>query len=210
MMTFLKLVDAECQATGIELHLTPTDSVYMATNAAKCAGFFDDKSMRLACAMGRPDWAEILAHEFSHLQQWKLGMFPVGEKDPTDILEEWYAGEDFTKDQVDAAFRFVIACELDAEKRAVGYICQYRLSTNIPEYISCANGYVVLHLYAQKHRKWPEAPEWGGALPRERMLDLDELKLTKELEALIQKAQPGTSGRRRPKKRVPSPIDFGS
>jgi hypothetical protein len=212
MMNFIQLVNAECQAHGVELHLPATETVYMPTNAAKCAGFFDGKNKRLACAMARADWIEILAHEFSHFQQWKEGLFPIGNSDPCDLLEEWYSGKEYTKEQVEAAIVFVMSCELDAEKRAVGYICQYGLSTNISEYISCANGYVLLHLYAQKHRKWPEAPEWGDSLPRDRMLDLDEVKLTKELEALILKAQPAAQKKaaRAKKKETPKEIDFGA
>ena len=53
----------------------------------RCSGWFDEENKELVVAINRPDWIEILAHEYSHLTQWveQIKVWKQAEK-------EWIAG----------------------------------------------------------------------------------------------------------------------
>lgn len=189
ILDFVDLVKTTCLATDIEVHLVVAEEVYMPRNGVGVAGYFDDRTRVLAAAVGRIDWPEILAHEFSHVLQYQDGLFRVEEDSPYDDLEDWYAGVDLPPERVRECIQFAMACEHDAERRTIGMLCHYRLSQDIPAYIRDANGYVLSHLYAQKHRKWPKAPEWGVVLPSDALTPLHEVRLTSKLERLIRSGQ---------------------
>lgn len=190
MIDFVVLVRNACLENGIELLLSHGDVVYMPRKGVPVAGYFDERGKVLAVAAGRSDWLQILAHEFSHLQQYVEGLFLIDGIDPYDELEDWYCGKDLPLDHVAKCIDFAMACEHDAERRTVGLLCQYGMSSNdIKEYIRDANGYVLRHLYAKKHRKWPNTPEWGESLSNEEITSLKEVTLTRTLERLIKEAQ---------------------
>lgn len=189
ILDFVDLVKTTCLAADIEAHLVVADEVYMPRNGVGVAGYFDDRTRVLAVAVGRVDWTEILAHEFSHVLQYQEGLFGVGEDSPYDTLEEWYAGTDVPAERVQECIQFAMACEHDAERRTIGMLCRYNLSRDIPAYILDANGYVLSHLYAKKHRKWPRSPDWTGALTSDALTPLHEVRLTTKLERLIRSVQ---------------------
>ncbi len=206
MYEFLKQVAAECEKQDVKLILSPDQWVYTSGTAARCLGFFDNEE--LVVATGSPGWAGILAHEFGHFQQFSEGLFKQpedGGPDYYDLLEDWYAGRDTgttrkAQKRLQAAFDFVMACELDAERRAVGLISRHRLVVSMPDYIARANGYIVSHLWAQKHQAWPFVPPaWAKLVPTDRMWSMSEVILTPELEDAITRAQ-----------QVPKKVDFGA
>lgn len=191
-MEFLKLVDSECEKQGIRLVLSPESWVYMLNNAARCRGFFDPEGT-LAVATGCTAWAGVLAHEFGHLEQHREGLFPEREDDID--LEAWYAGKTFPLKKVALAIHHAMDCELDAECRAVGYISKYQLVSDMGEYIARANGYLVCHQWAFKHRRWPFGYiDWMSVpgVPSDRLWTLDEVLMTPEIEQKISEAQEKT------------------
>jgi len=153
------------------------------------AGYFDEKARILAVGAGRSDWIEILAHEFAHLEQYVAGEFLIVGPDPYDDLEDWYVGKDLPQERLDECFALAMACEHDAERRAVGTLSRWGLCHDIKDYIRNANAYVLKHLYAKRHRHWPVSPEWGEHLSNEEITPLDEVVLTRSLERLIKSAQ---------------------
>lgn len=196
MMEFLKHVETECVKKNVRLVLSPDPYVYTMKDAARCRGFYDEDGT-LAVATGAVDWPGILAHEFGHFEQYNEGLFNADSLsfEPYGVLEEWYAGKKHSEKKIGKAFDWVMECELDAERRAVGYISRYQLVSDLGAYIARANGYIVSHLWARKHRQWPHLPiDWKGLsakqlVPNNRIWNRDEVVLTPELEAEINAAQ---------------------
>lgn len=191
---FIEHVIETCKGAGIELILSPSESVYTVEGAA-CCGFFDDKQRTLACAVGHDGWLTTLAHEFAHLCQSLEGLFlptDFGPIEPYALLDRWYAGEDFPADEVERAVVTCIECELDAERRALALMSRHNLLHDMSDYISNANGYALCYLWSHENRRWPDPVEWGGSrlVPRNRILAASELKLTKAKNAFIKKGQP--------------------
>lgn len=191
MMEFLEKVKETCEEQNVRLMLAPQEYVYTTTDAAMCRGFYDGET--LSVATGSPDWAGVLAHEYGHLEQSVEGLFDTSKVNHYEVLEQWWQGKKkYSAAKIAKATRFVLACELDAERRAVGYISQYQLVSDLAAYISRANGYAVSYLWAEKHKKWPAiAVSWASLklVPDNRVWTKDEVVLTEAIEEAISKAQ---------------------
>lgn len=191
MMQFLKKVEETCEEQNVRLMLSPQEYVYTTTDAAMCRGFYDGDT--LTVATGAPDWAGVLAHEYGHMEQDVEGLFDTSKLNHYDILEQWWQGKKkYTPGKISKAIKFVVACELDAERRAVGYISQYQLVTDLSAYIARANGYAVSYLWAEKHKRWPSVKvDWAALklVPENRVWTKDEVTLTEAIEEAITAAQ---------------------
>ena len=69
---FIKWVKQQCRKYGVKVKLKNVSYLRLSGNI-RCSGYFDDAdtdSPTLVVAMNRPDWIEILAHEYCHLTQW--------------------------------------------------------------------------------------------------------------------------------------------
>lgn len=147
-------VAAECAAAGIKFELRNTGTVF----DRNTVGFFSESDRELVVAAKDSEFEHTICHEFSHLKQWKEGIF--------DCEEEYASWEDWLKGEVsldpatviDLA-RTVAICELDCEKRAVKLLEQFGLlsAAKKREYVRRANCYVLMHEIARQKGRWSVA-----------------------------------------------------
>ena len=104
-------------------------------------------------SINRPDWIEILAHEYSHLTQWveQIKVWKQAEKS-LGIVWEWLDGENHRN--ISKHISVARDLELDNEKRSVNVIKTFQLNVNIDEYIRKANAYVIFYNWMRKTRRW--------------------------------------------------------
>jgi len=149
---FINHVKKTCKIYGIKCSLRKSGYVKMDGNV-RCSGWFDEENKELVVAINRPDWIEILAHEYSHLTQWveQIKVWKQAEKS-LGIVWEWLDGENHRN----IAKHISVArdLELDNEKRSVNVIKTFQLNVNIDEYIRKANAYVIFYNWMRKTRRW--------------------------------------------------------
>ena len=69
---FIRHVESECRKAGVRFKPYKRSYIKL-TDEIKCGGFFDDGSdpkirkATLAFAQGRPDYLELLVHEYCHM-----------------------------------------------------------------------------------------------------------------------------------------------
>jgi hypothetical protein len=149
--SFLQMVFEQTKKAGVFVDLVPAPQVYF--YGGVCAGYFSED--RIVVALENKEWLSILAHEFGHFEQREEGLF---QKDGPDVgFNEWLVNPHtkLTKQKVVDYAQYIQLSELDAERRAVGFMSRYKLHNNIPAYIRRANCYVWLYDYAAKRRCWP-------------------------------------------------------
>jgi hypothetical protein len=149
---FIKFVKSECKKYGVKCSLRNTMYVKLSGNI-KCSGWFDEEVPELVCSMNRPDWIEILAHEFSHLTQW-VEQIDLWKKCMVSMpkVDDWLSGEpvrNIAKYLADSR-----DLELDNEKRAVKVIKRFNLNVDIDRYIRKANAYVIFYNRMKSTRQW--------------------------------------------------------
>jgi hypothetical protein len=149
---FVKYVKSECKKYGVKCDLRKTKYVIVSGNM-KCSGYFDEQAPVLVCSMNRPDWIEILAHEFGHLTQW-IDNIPLWKKadESIPLLDNWLSGE-----EVPNIKKHLGVCrdlELDNEKRTVKIIKKFGLDIDVDKYIKKANAYVFFYNRLLATRKW--------------------------------------------------------
>lgn len=149
---FLDHVKSECKKYGVKCDLRKTKYVKLSGNI-KCSGYFDDSIPVLVCSMNRPDWIEILAHEFCHLTQW-VDQVSIWHDSNFSIplVDAWLSGKN-----VHHIKKHLAVCrelELDNEKRSVKMIKKFDLDVDIDQYIRKANAYVFFYNRLLATRKW--------------------------------------------------------
>ena len=140
---FVNYVKSECKKYGVKCDLRKTKYVKLSGNI-KCSGYFDEDTPALVCSMNRPDWIEILAHEFSHLTQW-IDQIPLWKKCMVSmpLVDEWLQGDEVPDIKKHLAVSREL--ELDNEKRSVKIIKKFGLDVNIDNYIKKANAYIFFY-----------------------------------------------------------------
>lgn len=149
---FIKHVKDECRNEGVKCDLRNTTYVKL-SSVIRASGYFDETVPTLVCSMKRPDSLEILAHEYSHLTQWRerIDLWKAVEVSMPK-LDEWLEGKD-----IPSIERHIAACrdlELDNEKRAVKIIKEFELPIDINHYVKKANAYVMFYNYMMVSRRW--------------------------------------------------------
>lgn len=149
---FIKWIRKQCKLHGIKCDLRNTKYLKLTGNI-QCSGYFDEQEMVLASSMNRPDWVEILAHEYCHLTQWVDGCKEWNNGvNGIDKLDQWLSGKpirnirkwiDYSRD-----------LELDNEKRTVELIKRWGLNVDTEMYIKKANAYIQFYNYMYHSRKW--------------------------------------------------------
>jgi hypothetical protein len=119
----------------------------------KCSGWFDEEVPELVVAMNRPDWIEILAHEYCHLTQWVEGA-PIWKKAEVSLgkVWEWLDGKNHRN--IETHIGVARDLELDNEKRAVKIIKKFELKVDLENYVKKANAYVQFYNWMLVTRKW--------------------------------------------------------
>ena len=149
---FVKYVRKQCKLYGIKCDLRNTKYLKLSGNI-QCSGYFDEQTKVLAVAMNRPDWIEILAHEYCHLTQWVEGCKIW--KDGTygvDKVDQWLSGKAIRNIKKWLAYSRDL--ELDNEKRTVELIRKWGLNVDVDFYIKKANAYIQFYNYMYHSRKW--------------------------------------------------------
>jgi hypothetical protein len=148
----IKFIKGECKKYNINFILKNTKTVKF-TDGFRCSGYFDEKN--LVVAKNRPDYIQILVHEYGHLTQYVEQCPLWGECSKTnshDKLDRWLAGEE-VKD-IEHALSLCRDLELDNEKRSIKIIKKFNLNINIDIYIKRANAYVHFYNYLLYSRRW--------------------------------------------------------
>lgn len=148
---FIEFVKAECKMHGIKCDLRPT--TYVLQGKSACAGWFDADNAKLVVSMKRPDFLEVLAHEYCHLTQWRedIPEWKIGVKGLSKV-DDWVGGKEINNiEKYTAAIRDL---ELDNEKRTVRIIKEWGLSIDPAAYTKRANAYVHYHNWMYHTRRW--------------------------------------------------------
>lgn len=151
-LEFIKFVKDECKKYGVKCSLRNVNYVKLGGNI-KCGGYFDETLPELVSSLNRPDWIEILAHEYSHLTQWIEGTELWNQcMISMPLVDEWLGGKDI-KD-IDKHLAHSRDLELDNEKRAVKLIKKWDLDVDTDRYTQKANAYVQFYNWMKETRKW--------------------------------------------------------
>jgi hypothetical protein len=184
---FIKFVKKECKYYGVKCSLRKSYSVrYQGQN---CSGCFDSENKVLVSAMNRPDYLNILAHEYCHLTQWADKCEPWMRTVELKSYEAWdkhLVGENVN---MDIHFDAMRDLELDNEKRTVRLIKKMGLPIDTDLYTKKANAYVMLYNYMKVTGRWPTAKNSPynnrnilAAMPNR--FSLDYTKLPKRMEKI--------------------------
>ncbi|CAB4143552.1 hypothetical protein UFOVP449_217 [uncultured Caudovirales phage] len=153
-LRFIKWVKKQCRKHGVKCELRNVKYLRLSGNI-QCAGYFDTSAERpvLVVSIGRPEWIEILVHEYCHLTQWKeQPEFWNNAIVGITKLDEWIAGEDV--ENIEHYLGLVRDLELDNEKRSVELIRKWGLDIDVEQYIRKANAYIQFYNYMGKTRRW--------------------------------------------------------
>lgn len=151
---FITYVKVECKKYGVKCDLRKVSHVRLG-KGIKCSGWFDPDTDKpaLVCSMNRPDFLEILVHEFCHMQQW-IEQCPkwVEAGDSMNYIDKWLSGKNTKniKKYIDLSRDL----ELDNEKRSVKMIKKFNLDIDINVYIKKANSYILFYNWMLESRKW--------------------------------------------------------
>ena len=185
---FIDHVKRECKKYGIKASLRNTKYVKLSGNI-KCSGYFDDDNRMLVCSMNRPDFLEILAHEYCHLTQYidQIDLW-ASTTISMPILDSWLSGEEV--EDIDQHISNCRDLELDNEKRSVSVIKKFKLNIDIDHYIKKANAYVQFYNYMKYSRRWctPERSPYTNeniilAMPNK--FNMDYTKIPQKIKKLF-------------------------
>lgn len=215
---FLNYVKSFCDSHGIDFKVFEGTHARTVVNNEECSGFFENNSkitptLGIAQGLDEQTFYEILAHEFSHANQYlenspywtnsrlteeEVKKYSTEKLDLTgfetgDLFTLWMDGEiDLPVEVVkDMALR-TTAVEFDCERRTVELIDKLKLEINPQIYAQKANAYLITYFYALKHKRWTTSgqatytkPEVYSVLPK--VVDEEFCQsLPEEVEKLIQ------------------------
>ena len=195
---FLYQVVSECIKNNITFTISNSRLVYSNSEDKEfsCAGYFDAIEKTLAVGGIGPNWFEILIHEYSHLQQWKEGLF-LGDKEwlkQQVLFWEWLEGKNIRKCRLTESIRAVATCEIDCENRSVKTLSKIRGSRRrIRPYIQEANVCLYYYGIVEETRKWYKTFPYNNRqlisqVPPNRILTIDEvLNPPKNVRELIKR-----------------------
>ena len=149
---FIDFVKSECDKYKVTCLLKNTKFVQM-TGSVKCGGWFDESTPELVVSMKRPDWIEILVHEYSHLTQWIDNESIWNESSVSlPIVWDWLDGVDY--DNIEKHIDVVRELESNNDRRAVLIIKQFNLDIDLDRYIRKSNAYHQFYNWMKETRKW--------------------------------------------------------
>ena len=149
---FYKHVLKTCEANKIKFFLDPDD------DENNCRGSFTDidKELRVTLVDDQCGWIGVLAHEYSHMEQWiersPIYLATYRGLDPTTVVDNWLEGREYCDKTLDKCFMKVKELEFDCEKRAVENIKLWKLPINIPDYIKGAIAYTYYYDFLRATR----------------------------------------------------------
>ncbi len=145
---------------GITLVLDFENNHVMA-NSLPCSGYFDDKKLKLVCAVGNKkpeDWFGTLLHEFSHFEQWKEQCEAWTKSQPKnginsdELMDQWLKGIEIAN--IEEILESIAYLEFDCEKRTAIKMELFKDIFNVEEYIQKSNAYVAFYKILCESRTW--------------------------------------------------------
>ena len=189
---FVRWVKKQCRKHGVKCKLKNVSYLRL-SGSIRCSGYFDDAasdSPTLVVAMNRPDWIEILVHEYCHLTQW-IDQKSIWTKagDSLPHVDEWLSGVEVP--DIDYHLGIARDLELDNEKRSVALIRKWGLNVNVDRYIQKANAYIQFYNYLGKTRRWsrPDNSPYGNETVLKAMptnFRMNYKKMGKRLEKIFE------------------------
>lgn len=156
----LKNILPELNKYGVELVLD-FENNYVYANSLPCSGYFDDKKLKLFCAIGTKnpeDWFGTLLHEFSHFEQWKeqcdawINSQPKNGINSDELMDQWLSGKDI--ENINEILESIAYLEYDCEIRTAKKMEKFSLMFNVSDYIKKSNAYVAFYKILSQTRKW--------------------------------------------------------
>lgn len=157
---FLIDVRKKARDNDIRVKFTTKTMVYAKDDTMGCTGYFDEDEMTLCVSNknNKKTFLSNLVHESSHMDQFLHDKYLWEKCNPGyNIFFEWLGGSTIVKREVlDEAVQDIIRIELDAERRALKKIYQYKLESilDVSKYTRGTNAYIYGYLFALETRKW--------------------------------------------------------
>lgn len=164
---FVEYVKQECKNNNVTCMLRP--SGYLRMDGITCTGLFyeinNNERGVLKVAMNSDLAYEILVHEYCHMTQWidQTKEWKNHQRIDPIKFSGWLKGEKCKS--IKKYIEWIIALELDNEKRAVNTIKKLNLDfIDIDLYIKRANAYLQFYNWVLENRRWssPNKPVYDS------------------------------------------------
>ena len=157
-MNIITDIQRKAEKAGIKIDLVKNVSILVEGETTPTNGYFCSTDRVLAVAIDKPvdDWLPIFIHESCHMDQFLQDEFQwekwnVGYT----MFFDWIEGKkELNKKTLLRAFKDIIDCEKDCEKRTVEKIKKYETGIDVARYTQMANLYLYSYAYIMKVRKW--------------------------------------------------------
>lgn len=150
---FLNFVRNSLKDEGMKLQLKRVNWLY--ADGFISLGYFDAEKICVATKNSR--WIEVLAHEYSHFIQWKVGS-PLYRKcfGPTnnyaDVVDGWIMGKKFSPQKVKKAFETYRAMERECERLAFSIMLEHGIKFDMERFAQEANCNVYMYYFMETQR----------------------------------------------------------
>jgi hypothetical protein len=189
---FLDYVKQSCNDNGIIFKVSDSSVITTEAIGSECSGFFEESPMipatlGIAGGLNEKQFYEVLAHEFSHSQQWldkspywiesrlnkeevlkfskQLGK-DVSGLETGDLVQMWIDKElEIEEDVLNNLVNRTTAVEFDCESRTLKLIEKLQLDIDFKTYAQKSNAYLLTYFYAQRLRKWTKAGKATYSIP---------------------------------------------
>jgi hypothetical protein len=153
----LEFCKEECEKHGVKLVLHKGKYIKLA-DSMNCSGWFDESNEpSLHIAKGRKDWADVLAHEISHVYQWvEQTKAWVKYHESKLNIDEWLAGREYTKAQINKGINAAIRMERECEQKSLRLLEKYGFEDGA-RYMQMANAYTLFYFWVRDNRLWSKA-----------------------------------------------------
>jgi len=159
---FVEHVKAKTKAAGIKTELRNVKHLRLGDGCAGCAGYFCEEDSLLVVATNRPEkqWLAILAHEFSHFEQWQENCPSwsgclINGVDLTEDYYRWCARvKEMNVEVAMEAMTNIRRLELDCERRSVVNIIKYDLGLDLDKYKQQSASYIHFYNWTFLRRAW--------------------------------------------------------
>lgn len=143
---------------GVTILTPKEDKVYAEGELSGLNGYFDSANKILAVATGKPkkDWDKVFIHESCHFDQWLADVYLWNKWNVGySLFFEWLDSKvELNRKQLLAAWKDVIDCELDCEKRSIAKIKKYKIPIDTKLYTQMANSYLYSYTKLLEVRTW--------------------------------------------------------
>jgi hypothetical protein len=148
-------ITVACIESGISLRLENTERIKC--DCISCEGYFSDACKELIVGTKTDTQTFILtiAHEFSHMNQWKENSKIFKEADKNiPLFDRYIIGKVKRSKRTDKAISLIQKMELDCEIRTIQLIKDYQIPYDIKKCIKKSNAYIFFYSYLKVNPHW--------------------------------------------------------